>query len=532
MPLTFFDAFTQFGPKSNMHGSHPWSLDHLVAEMQHCSISGALVGSTMCLQYDAMLENRRLTERLACYDFLFPIWNVMPHWTGEFPEPRKLAKLMRESGIRAVRLHPRTNGWTLLSESSRPLLKELQRSRTLSIIDMRMESNEMEIEQLAGRYPRLPILLIGMGWGRQRAIIPVLLKHKNVHVAFDHFQINRGIEWLAQHGCAGQLVYASNATDMSMGAHRCYVDYSDLPRTTRQKIAGGNLTRLLKGLKPPREIVNQDEDALMAEAREAMPLSCHVLDFHAHILDEGLDGAGGAYTMFGGGPKGMLNLADRMGVTGIGLMSWNGTVGSDAEMGNECVRAALDTFGDRAWGLATFDPVRQTAEETAAKIEKTFADRRFLGLKPYPVYGKHYDHAVYEGWWKFGNKHRLYALIHVNRGDFSEFDALCPKYPDMTFVAAHCGQSYDTADHAIRLARKYPNFMIEITLTPTCMGIVDYLAHGAGAERVLYGSDQPMRDPRPQFGWVIYSRLPVEDKKKILGLNGKTLLDCIRRNRI
>jgi predicted TIM-barrel fold metal-dependent hydrolase len=51
---------------------------------------------------------------------------------------------------------------------------------------------------------------------------------------------------------------------------------------------------------------------------------------------------------------------------------------------------------------------------------------------------------------------------------------------------------------------------------------------GARDDRVLYGSDLPMRDPRQQLGWVVYSKLSVERKLAVLGLNGKRILDRAR----
>ncbi len=51
-----------------------------------------------------------------------------------------------------------------------------------------------------------------------------------------------------------------------MGAHRAYIDWADIPQAAKAKIAGGNLTRLLKGLRPPREIVNAGEDQALQQA--------------------------------------------------------------------------------------------------------------------------------------------------------------------------------------------------------------------------------------------------------------------------
>ncbi|MFA9479548.1 amidohydrolase family protein [Phycisphaerales bacterium AB-hyl4] len=527
---TFFDAFTRYGPKPFQHGAQPWRLEHLIEEMDHCSISGALVTSTACTLYDPMRGNLELVETLAPYDHLFPLWNVMPHWTGEMPEPEALTALRQEYAVAAVTLSPTTNGWRIPAATSRPLLDELQRTATLTILDMR-DAGEADVEYLVEAYPKLPILMVGLGWSRQRWALPMLLHHRNLHVAFDHFQINCGLEWLAQRGCEDQLVYASNATDMSMGAHRCYVDYADVSDDVRAKVAGGNLVRLLHGVKPPRVHVNGREDELMTAGRRGEPLPTPVLDMHTHILDEGLNGAGGAYTMFEGGPAGVARLARRMGVDAMGMMSWHGPVATFADDGNRCVRAALDAMPDDYWGLGTFDVVHDSPEQMRRNMEACFADPRMLGLKPYPHYGKHYDHPDYEPWWHFGEEHGLYALLHVNRQDLSEIDALAPAWPGLTFVVAHCGSSYVMADHAIRVARAWPNVMLEITLTPVCMGIVDHLVNGAGADRVVYGSDLPMRDPRQQMGWVVFSRLGLEAKRQVLGLNARGMIDAIRRRR-
>jgi len=528
LPALFFDAFTRFGPKPGQHSAQSWTLTHLIEEMRHCSISGALVTSTATTLYDAMLENHRLCEQLASHDFLFPAWNVLPHWTGECPPPDRLIQLMEQADVRAVTLSPKTNGWDLNSHYSMPLLDALQANCIPVIFDCRSEVEMPELEQLLARFPTLPVLLIGVSWTKQRAVTPLLLHNRNLHIAFDHFQVNRGLEWLVAHNCADQLVFASNAVDMSMGAHRAYIDFAEVSAEIKAKIAGGNLIRLLKGLQPPREIVNGHEDELMAAARQGKPLPAHVLDLHAHILDEGLDGAGGSYTMFEGGPAGLAVQAQRLGVDGIGVMSWNGIYGLDADQGNACVRAALDANPDLFWGLATFDIVHRTPDGLREDFELTYADPRFLGIKPYYLYGKHYDDPAYAPIWEFGNARGLYALLHPCRDDLSEADALCPRYPNMTFIAVHCGGSYQAADLAIEKARRYTNFLIEITLTPVCLGIIDYLVKGAGASRVLYGSDQPMRDPRQQLGWVVYSRLSVEAKKRVLGANAHELLTRIR----
>ena len=56
--------------------------------------------------------------------------------------------------------------------------------------------------------------------------------------------------------------------------------------------------------------------------------------------------------------------------------------------------------------------------------------------------------------------------------------------------------------------------MLEITYTTVTRGMIEFLVAEIGADRVLYGSDLPMRDPSPQLGWVAYARISEEDKKE------------------
>jgi predicted TIM-barrel fold metal-dependent hydrolase len=528
MDTLYFDGYTRIGPWYQKHSQHPWSLDHLLAELDHCSISGALVSCRESVGYDAMLGNRRLCKTLEPYDHLFPLWNVHPHWTGECPAPRDLLKQMADHDVRAVVVHPTTNGWHPLSQTSMPLWEAMQDQQVLVVVDGRTELKSDKLEELLLRFKQLPVLLRNVYWSQQREVIPLLLNHRQLHIGFDAFQVHYGLEWLLARGCEDQLVFLSNAPEMSAGAHRMYVDYVDASPQVRAKIAGGNLVRLLKGQAPPRLRVNRQEDFIMTEARAGKPLSPLVLDAHAHMLDEGLDGAGGAFPMFNGGPRGVRDMARRMGVDGMGIMSWNGIMVYDPPGGNRCVKAAIDACPDFYWGLGTFDVVHDSPQEQRRQMEELFADPRFLGLKPYIHFGIHYDDPRYETWWKFGSERGLYAGIHPNRGDYSELDVLCSRYPDMTFVGYHCGGSYAAADAAIRVAARHRNFLAEITLTPVCGGIIDYLVESCGADRVIYGSDLPMRDPRQQLGWVVFSRLSVEDKLKVLGQNTRRLIDGIR----
>lgn len=528
--LLYFDAFVRVGPRAAKHPAHPWKLAEVLAEMEHCSISGALVASTLSVNYDLQYSNLELSSWLEPHPHLFPIWNVMPHQTGEFPAPQKLEALMRRHNVRAVSIHPKSNGWDFLGDHARVLLGWLAKKQILTIFPRTEFTPYYEMDRFLGLHPRLPVLLTAAGWGEQRYVLPLLRKHRNLHISFDHFQINYGLEYLVAEGFADRLLFASDAPLMSMGAHRSYVDYAEVPPRARQQIAGGNLIRKLHGQRPPALRTNKNEDDIMRAARHGKPLPVPVIDMHMHILHEGMHGAGGGTRMDRGGPRGVHHLLKRLGCIGGGFMSWNGVVSADSWAGNECVRQALDASPKGYWGLGSFDPIHYTQTELAKMIPAVYRDKRFIGMKPYVRYAVEYHHPSYDIWWRYGDQRRFYAGIHRNRGDFLEVDTLAKKYPRVRWVVYHCGSDYKTADQAIESMRKNSNVYAEITLTPVTFGIIDYLVKGAGEDRIVYGSDLPMRDPRQQLGWVIFSRLSRKAKEKVLWRNAIEIIrPCLKQ---
>ncbi|HWL51624.1 MAG TPA: amidohydrolase family protein [Chthoniobacteraceae bacterium] len=529
--LLYFDAFTRIGPRPKKHPAHPWKLEELLAEMEHCSVSGALVASTLSVSYEPMHSNLELSARLEPHPHLFAIWNVLPHQGGEFPDPRRLAALMEQHRVRAVSLYPEANGWDLTGAHGRPLLEALEAGRVLTLLQRPEPGGGWrEVDAFLTLFPQLPVLLTAVNWRDQRHLLPLLEKHRNLHLGFDQFQVNYGVEDLVERGYEDQLLFASHAPIMSMGAHRCYIDYAEIPRPARQKIASGNLIRLLRGQAPPRLRTNPDEDAIMTAARHGRPLPVPLIDMHMHILHEGMNGAGGSYRMLRGGPEGTFHRLRQLGCRGGGFMSWNGTVSGDSMAGNDCVRQALEVAPPGYWGLASFDPAHQSEAELSRLIPQVYRDPRFIGMKPYVTHGIEYHHPSYDVWWRFGNQHHLYAGLHRNRSDFLEVSTLAAKYPNIRWVVYHCGGDYATADRAIECLREHPNVYAEITLTSVPCGIIDHLAAHAGADRILYGSDLPMRDPRQQLGWVVFSRLSFEEKAKILAANAMEVIrPCLSR---
>jgi predicted TIM-barrel fold metal-dependent hydrolase len=528
--LLYFDALTEVGPRREKHPQVRWSLEHICEELDYCSISGGLVTYTQSLMYDTMHANLELSEMLSEHDHLFPVWNVLPDHSGEFPSTEELGERMRQHDVRAVTLKPNSNGWDWRQSLNQPLLDWLNNEQVLTLSTVGEIGGWSALDEFLGQFPRLPLLISGVAWRQQRYLLPLLESHSNLHITFDRLQINEGIEDLVQRGLTDQLIFGSNTPEMSAGAHRTYIDYAAISDDAREKIAGGNLIRLLGGQEPPRLRENRDADDLMLAAQQGEPLPVPLLDMHMHILDEGLQGTGEHYRMLNGGPQGVFAMMERIGNTGGGIMSWNGVVSADMEGGFRSVEAALDEAPEGYWGLATFDPIHYSQEELKQRVREVYSDRRLIGMKPYPFYGVEYHDPLYDFWWEYGAERDFYALIHRSRNDGLEVETLAERYPNVRWVIAHAGGSFPWAEIAIQAMKKFDNVYAELTFTSVPLGIIEYMIDEVGDDRIVYGSDLPMRDPRQQLGWVLYARLPEATKRKILALNAYDVVrPCLDR---
>jgi uncharacterized protein len=107
------------------------------------------------------------------------------------------------------------------------------------------------------------------------------------------------------------------------------------------------------------------------------------------------------------------------------------------------------------------------------------------------------------------------------------FDDIAGLYPRANFVAGHAGNVQPQRSQACDAARRLPNVYVETCSTYRQPGVIEYLVAHAGADKVLYGSDQPLMDPRCQIGKIVTARISDEDKRCVLGGNAKRLLNGV-----
>jgi predicted TIM-barrel fold metal-dependent hydrolase len=135
--------------------------------------------------------------------------------------------------------------------------------------------------------------------------------------------------------------------------------------------------------------------------------------------------------------------------------------------------------------------------------------------------------AVWDPIYEFASERNLAVIAHTGPGHESEpdkFGEAAGRFPEANFVAGHAGIYEPYRSQAIDAAQRFPNYYLETCSTYREPGVIEELVEKAGADRVLYGSDIPLMDPRAQIGKVITADISDEAKRLVLGDNARRLL--------
>ncbi len=248
MTLALFDAQTGFG------GASPGQPDllsaaELLAEMRRVTIGRALVRITPeSLDSDVSASNAALVAACAEEPALTPCPIVLPAGGGDFPpEEEQVADLIAR-GARAVWIRPEYDHWLLVPWQSGPLFAALEQRR-MPVVCLQRMVKLPELADLAGRYPRLPLLYAELGYREQRSYLPLLERFPNVHLVLGApYTVHRGIEQLVARVGAGRLLFGSGFPAAEPMAAIAQLVYAEISEEDKQRIGAGNLEALVEGV--------------------------------------------------------------------------------------------------------------------------------------------------------------------------------------------------------------------------------------------------------------------------------------------
>lgn len=523
----YFEPFAAVGRKSLPDKYHPIMPDVLLEDMKYARIHGAAILHNTALDHSYIYGNREGLKVAKENQRLFALAATPTTASLETGNPNYLNELL-DSGICGFVMSPK-----LLCSLNPKNFKELAdvliaHDRPL-IFTMNTFPGEKydQISEIAEAYPKLKILLHGVDWYNARIIWNMLLRSDNIYFDISNFHVNDILKKTKQLIGIHRVIYSSAWPVKSMGAIKALIEYADITEEDKDMVACGNACKLF-GISPNElELYDDAEcqfDCIASEADEGLPISVPVIDAHTHMITKE-DVTANFCMVFNGDCDSMAKKMERLGIDTVITAPFSG-IAHDGILG---IKESIYAAQKHPEKFLSYGTCNVNYEEDLASWKEYYEQYPdiIVGLKPYfPGHGASLFDEVHNDWFSYANEHRLPILVHADNASFlSDVEPAIKKFPDATFILAHAGASYNIALQHINLAKKYDNVVLEITYTTTGRSMIEFLVENAGADKVLYGSDQPLRDPSAQLAWVCYSKISVEDKKKILAGNIQRILD-------
>jgi uncharacterized protein len=197
---------------------------------------------------------------------------------------------------------------------------------------------------------------------------------------------------------------------------------------------------------------------------------------------------------------------------------------TDIVMGNSTMLEALAAFPGRMYGACCVSG--NYPDLSVGELERTMANPAVVMVKVHPWstrcklsdprMKRILDHVAGRG---------LFVLVHTwldgdPYGSQDVFAAVAAEYPPIKWIMGHSGGPYGSI-HAVEIAQRVQNIYLDLTLSMCPAQQVEFFVREVGSERVLFGTDNPFIDPRPQIGRVALARIKDEEKVNIFGANAR-----------
>lgn len=186
----------------------------------------------------------------------------------------------------------------------------------------------------------------------------------------------------------------------------------------------------------------------------------------------------------------------------------------------------------------------------AIVLKKTFGDRYIPGIHVHPDYIEEsqkeillaYENGVklvgelvpYMNGWKNYSKKEFYEILDFSKKygmifslhpmNYDEQEKMALENKDIQFVFAHPGEKYDV-DCYIEIMKKCENTYLDLSGTGIFRyGVIRYMVDKIGAERIIFGTDYPICNPKMYVNAVLGEKLTDRERELILSGNAKRLL--------
>lgn len=216
-----------------------------------------------------------------------------------------------------------------------------------------------------------------------------------------------------------------------------------------------------------------------------------------------------------------IAMMDRAGVD-LACTSASRYLRCDMREGNRVTRRAVQEFPDRLIGFVILSPREKSTSMSEA--DRYLGSEGFRGIK---VHISHtdvaYDDDRYDAIYAKGQEYKVPVLAHAfNLTEVGQLVNAAHRFPAVSFILGHSG-GYAWAD-CLKTMASVPNTYLDVCASCSDIGRVEAFVSMVGAERVLYGTDNPFLEPSHCLAQVQAADIDRSERDLILGGNIMRLL--------
>jgi uncharacterized protein len=249
------------------------------------------------------------------------------------------------------------------------------------------------------------------------------------------------------------------------------------------------------------------------------PETLRIFDCHGHA---------GPYrrfsSAFDGSIESMIELMDRSGIERL-IFSSMMSLNHDVEAGNREMYEAVTSHPGRLYGYVVVRPDAPEREQLD-ELEKYRGRPGILGVKIHPdMHSSRPADPGYDPVYHWCAEYGYPLLSHTwGEANIDDFRAVTGRVPGLEVLLGHSGgPTRRPLERACALATERKGVYLDITMSRSIPGLIEWMLRRAPAQKILFGSDIPFIDPRPSVGLVLHERIDDATREAVFRTNSERL---------
>ena len=255
---------------------------------------------------------------------------------------------------------------------------------------------------------------------------------------------------------------------------------------------------------------------------EGLPITdVEIIDLHAHLGHE---------RVMHVPANNSDSMVKTMDLCGINKTVISPTVGINVDivLGNNLMLEAIRVHRGRMYGACFVNG--HYPELSLDELQRCFAedkDVKMIKIHPYSTSCNMKDKRM-KKIYEYASERNLVVLVHTwldgdQYGNLDIFADVAKDYPDINWIMGHSGGPYGSY-HAVKIAQEIENIILDTTVSMGPARQIEYFVSEIGSERIIFGTDNPFLDPRPQIGRVGLADISHQDRVNIFSANARRLI--------